>query len=459
MRLPAGLREQIEAAGLPLDRYGLFAAPLAGGAPLLSWQAGVPFALASTAKLVTSALALDLLGDAFRWQTAAHLTGPVHQGRLLGDLVIVGGGDATLTSEAVREWMQRLRSAGLQDVLGDIVLDRSAFRLAEEDHLGTPQPAPDRPHHLRPDALALDGGALHVALQEAGRGPPQLELTPPLAGSIRLVNAVARAPGCSASAQWRERPGSEELVVRGGWSPDCPDRDLRVAVLTPAELSRRAFGELWRQSGGRLQGRVREASAGPVPPWRLPDAQGRLPQPWSVQSSAALPELLLEMNKPSNNLIARHLMLSLAPQFPLQPATAAAAQARARSWLQAQGWAPAALSIDSGSGLSRTERGTPQVMVELLRRVMRGPQGHRLVASLPLAGVDGTLEHRLRGGAAQGRAWLKTGTLLDARALAGVVQARSGRWLAVALFANDAEAVAQATPALDACVEWLARHG
>jgi len=77
-----------------------------------------------------------------------------------------------------------------------------------------------------------------------------------------------------------------------------------------------------------------------------------------------------------------------------------------------------------------------------------------------VAGIDGTLEHRLHGGAAQGQAWLKTGTLLDARALAGYVRTRGGRQLAVALLANDPdpEAAARATPVLDACVEWLARH-
>jgi len=77
--------------------------------------------------------------------------------------------------------------------------------------------------------------------------------------------------------------------------------------------------------------------------------------------------------------------------------------------------------------------------------------------TLPIAGVDGTLEGRLRGGAAEGQAWLKTGTLLDTRALAGYVRTRSGQMMGVCLLANHAENVAAATPALDACVEWVAR--
>ncbi|HMY98751.1 MAG TPA: D-alanyl-D-alanine carboxypeptidase, partial [Burkholderiaceae bacterium] len=157
------------------------------------------------------------------------------------------------------------------------------------------------------------------------------------------------------------------------------------------------------------------------------------------------------------NLIARHLLLSLAPDFPQRPATLAAAQARVRAWLDGHGLDAQGLALDSGSGLSRADRGSARALVALLRGAALGPMAQELFASLPVAGVDGTLEHRLRGGAAQGQAWLKTGTLLDARSLAGYVRNRRGQLIAVALICNDAQA-AQATPALDACIEWLARR-
>ncbi len=459
--LPPALREQLVASGLAPEHYGLYAAPITGGAPLLAWQADQPFVLASTAKLVTSIAALELLGPDFRWRTEAHLTGPLRDGRLLGDLVIVGGGDATLSSVDVLAWMRRWRAEGLEEILGDIVLDRSRFRLSDDDHASTPTPAAERPHHVRPDALTLDGGTVQVSVQAGRRGQPRLEVTPPMGGALRQVNAVTRQGGCSAVAQWRERAGTEELHVSGAWSADCPARPLQIAPLNPAELSRRAVAELWRQAGGRLQGRVRELpQPGASTPWHPADPAGQAPPPWSEHRSATLAELLRGMNKVSHNLIARHLMLSLAPDFPSRPATLAGAQARVRQWLAARGLPAERLAVDSGSGLSRAERGSPRALTDLLRLTAQGPHARGLLTSLPVAGIDGTLEHRLHGGAAQGQAWLKTGTLLDARALAGYVRTRGGRQLAVALLANDPypEAAARATPVLDACVEWLARH-
>jgi D-alanyl-D-alanine carboxypeptidase/D-alanyl-D-alanine-endopeptidase (penicillin-binding protein 4) len=96
--------------------------------------------------------------------------------------------------------------------------------------------------------------------------------------------------------------------------------------------------------------------------------------------------------------------------------------------------------------------------VQLLVNQWRSKDARVFVDSLPIAGVDGTLARRMRGGAAAGRAFLKTGSLSDTRALAGYVNARSGRVYAVALLVNHAQA-ARATPTLDALIEWLVAHG
>lgn len=446
--LPEPLAERLNASGLPPERFALHAAPVEGGPARLSWQAGLSLPLASTAKLITAAAAQDLLGADFRWVTEAHLGGPLIEGRLLGDLILVGGGDASLSSADLFLWMRRWRQAGLHEILGDILIDRRRFRLDEQDHDGTPTPAVERPHHVRPDAFTLDAGALRVELQAGAAGEPHIEVSPPQGATLRLVRAVARS-GCGATLDFRPRPDVDELHVRGGWSRDCEPQSLQIAPLNPAELSRRAVGELWRQTGARLLGRVRD-----LDPARAP----ALGSPWSQHASAALPQLLRGMNKTSHNLMARQLMLSLAAGFPARPATLQAAQARVRQWLDAQALPAGPLTLDNGSGLSRTERGSPAALVALLQRRARSPGARDFIASLPVAGVDGTLEQRLRGGAAQGQAWLKTGTLLDTRALAGYVRSRSGRLHAVALLAHDPESAALATPALDACVEWLARQ-
>ena len=158
--------------------------------------------------------------------------------------------------------------------------------------------------------------------------------------------------------------------------------------------------------------------------------------------SPPLPQLLREINKTSDNLAARNLMLALSRGFPHKPATLAAAQARMREWLGRQGMAPDDVAIENGSGLSRAERAKPRAFVDLLAKAWSARQATSLIESLPVAGVDGTLEHRMTRGAATGQAHLKTGTLLDTRALAGYVFSRSGKVFAVTALVNHPDVAA-----------------
>jgi serine-type D-Ala-D-Ala carboxypeptidase/endopeptidase (penicillin-binding protein 4) len=192
--------------------------------------------------------------------------------------------------------------------------------------------------------------------------------------------------------------------------------------------------------------------------WPTHGTQGEFMLPWATHQSEPLALILREMNKHSNNVTARHLMLSLARGFPLHAASLPGAQASVQAWLRRQGLGDDDIAIDNGSGLSRTERGKPRAMVQLLRQAWVSRESRCFVDSLPVAGVDGTLERRMQHGAAAGRAYLKTGSLLDARALAGYVNGNSGKVYAVAALANHPQA-ARATPALDAMIEWVAKNG
>jgi D-alanyl-D-alanine carboxypeptidase/D-alanyl-D-alanine-endopeptidase (penicillin-binding protein 4) len=162
------------------------------------------------------------------------------------------------------------------------------------------------------------------------------------------------------------------------------------------------------------------------------------------------------MNKTSNNTAARSLLLSIAPAG--SGAGLPQAQGRVRAWLLAQGLGDGDIHIDEGSGQSRNERGKPRALVQLLCNEWRAKDSKAFIDSLPIAGVDGTLAGRMRKGSATGRAFLKTGTLSDTRALAGYVLGASGKVYAVSFMVNHPQA-ARATPALDAMVEWLAKNG
>lgn len=462
--MPWDLQRVLDATRLPASAFGIHIAPVdkKDRVPIVSLNADDAYQMASTTKVVTSLAALDLLGPGFRWRTQAFVDGPIHEGRLLGDLIILGGGDSRLSVDELQTWFRQMQAQGLREVWGDIVLDRFAFRLNETDHASTPLPTPDRPHHARPDALVLNEGVMRVSVQGYQQGPKihrsDITLQPGLTG-LRIVNEVTTGKGCNAQAFVDQREqGDSRLVVRGQWSAACGGREIAQLALPHGEYTLRAVGALWQDSGGRLKGRVRdrrELEGESVVPQRL---NGDALQPWSTWQSEPLPVLLRDMNKTSDNLAARHLMLSLTPGFPAEAATLPAARARIRAWLLAQGLLAGDIEVDNGSGLSRAEKAKPRAMVHLLRTAWNGKLASLLTESLPIAGVDGTLAGRMAEGPARGRAFLKTGTLSDTRALAGYVKAKSNRVYAVAAFVNHLD-IAPAPAALDAVIEWVVEHG
>ena len=459
--LPAPVVDAILASGLPPASFGLYAQEVVGERTLVALNEERPFTMASTTKVVTSLAALDLLGPFYRWRTSAFALGTLADGKLVGDLLIVGGGNAQLTSAELAAWFGRMREQGLREIEGDIVLDRFAFQLSRADHARTPQQSADQPRHVWPDAMTLDEGLLGVMVQPA-RGPRAAIALKPALSEVRLDNQVAMSGGCDASARWEPgRAGKADqatVVVRGSWGPACGSRMISFVPPPNSGYAARALPAMWAAAGGVLRGRVVAADAVPgVSPIPV-GADGEPVQPLSFHRSKPLPEMVRDINKVSDNVAARNLMLSLSPGFPARPATLAGAQKTVGMWLRDQGLADGDVQVENGSGLSHSERAKPRAMVQLLRKAWRAEQAQAFFESLPVAGVDGTLKNRLQGGRAMGHAYLKTGTLNDTRALAGYVYAASGKMYAVALMVNHAEAT-RGRAAMDAIIEWLARNG
>ncbi|HEX2542369.1 MAG TPA: D-alanyl-D-alanine carboxypeptidase [Caldimonas sp.] len=468
--VPAPVASILRVTGLPESSFGLHVRSVesADVPPLLALNAERPFLLASTTKLVTSLAALDVLGAEHRWQTSAHATGPVAGGRLAGDLVIRGGA-VGLTGHELRRWFAQMRDEGLQSIGGNIVLHDVAL-LHERDPKQLPATEEEREPDAPMDGRTYNQGKLLVRIGPSTGERAVVTLTPRPANVV-VVNDVFMGGGCAAWARWKRPdevgPGPAlQLWVRGRWSAECPAEDI-AHVASPADArfdptlgtaptlpiaAPTMVAELWSEAGGSLAGRVVERDHAPA------RRDGR----WSSELSTPVTEVLREMNKTSNNEAARSVLLSLAGDA-ATPArrrggVLPAAQERMRGWLRTQGLRDGDLTVVVGSGESRAERGKPQALVELLRKAWQGPHGQSFIDSLPIAGVDGTLVHRMTGEATRGRAFLKTGTLSDTRALAGYVRAQSGKVYAVTLIVSHAEAAA-ARPALDAIVAWIARSG
>jgi len=199
---------------------------------------------------------------------------------------------------------------------------------------------------------------------------------------------------------------------------------------------------VWSEAGGVLRGRVR---AGATP------AEATLLYRYE---SEPLANLVRDMNKFSNNVMARHIFLALSAEKTAGNGEIRASERLVRDWLKARGIAAPELALENGSGLSRDSRASAATIAAVLRNAWASPLMPELSSSFPLLAVDGTLKNRGIG-SASGRAHLKGGTLAGVQSQAGYVLDTRGRWWIVVMMVNHANANA-AQPALDALVEWVA---
>jgi len=443
--LPDSVATALRQAAIAPGSSAVVVAPLAPGGITIEANGSLPMNPASTMKLVTTYAALGLLGPAHTWRTEAFVTGALLGDALEGDLLIRGGGDPRLVIEDLWLLVQRIRGYGIRELRGDLVLDRSAFAPATHDS-GDFDGERFRPYNAGPDALLLNFNAVAIGfVPEPETKSARIIALPALAG-MRLPPAVKLADGpCN---DWRGRLQADfsdpmAPVFRGAFPLACGERVWHLSVLDHARFFGAAFAALWDSAGGSLRGRIRD---GVVPA----DAR-RI----AVQESAPLAEVIRDVNKFSNNVMARQVFLSLAMGLGRPPASSARAEAALRNWLESRGLAMPELVLENGSGLSRVERVSAASLARLLRHAYASPLMPELMASLPLVGVDGTLRKR---NVAAGSAHLKTGLLADVRALAGYLLAASGRRYVVVAIINHPNA-RDGQAAHDALLQWLYANG
>ena len=211
-------------------------------------------------------------------------------------------------------------------------------------------------------------------------------------------------------------------------------------------IVRAMFETYFREAGGRFAGGVKER--------RAPAGAS----PFAVLESPPLYDIVRDVNKLSNNVMARQIFLTLATTESATPATPARAAGTIRRWLAARKLKMPGLVLENGSGLSRLERNTAAGFNRLLIAADASSVREAFASSLAVAAVDGTVERRFRNGSVAGQALLKTGSLEGVRALAGYIIDPSGRRFTVVAIVNDRHAP-RAGPALDYLVQWVYRYG
>jgi len=406
-----------------------------------------PRSPASTIKVVTTFASLDSLGPAYTWHTQALLHGALVDGVLDGDLILKGGGDPYMTLERWWSFVSALRMKGLKSIRGDIVIDDTAYALAQED----PAAFDGRPHeayNAEPDALTVNFQSIEFRLapNPATRHVDIVAMPAPVNLTIdnQVGFALGRCRGAAARVDF-DVPSQDwdRVVFSGLLSRECTERTITRVLLKPASYAFGTFVELWRESGGEFTGSWR---IGATPP----DAQ-----PFVSFDSLTLAEVVRLTNKFSNNLMARQLLLTLGEERFGAPATVEKGTRALLEWARERGLSLPQMQIDNGSGLSRSTRISALEMASVLRAAYHSRFAPEFMASLPLAGIDGTLRSRMQTTPA-GMVRLKTGHLDGVTGVAGYVTTASGSTYVLVSYVNDPRGEYGAGDELHAAlVDWV----
>ena len=455
----ARFRQRVEAAltsnGAERGYWGALVVDAETGETLYALNADHYFKPASNVKLFTTTMALATLGSDFRVRSTIEAAGALDRaGRLRGDLVLVGRGDANLSNrvfpfakqgeragpadKVLAELADQVVARGVKQVRGDIVADDSYFALARfppgwtvDDTVWS--------YGAAVSAIAVNDNSLSLQVRPgAALGAPVRISWEPWPGPYTVRNeARTVAAGTEDAALELSRdPESRVFRLGGTLAADAPARSLSLAVPEPAELAAAQLKRLLEARGVRISGRSRARHAGDPAPVARASAPARAPSVVAEHLSPPLIEDVRLANKMSQNLHAE-LMLRVAAKEAAGAETLEQALKFAAQFRESIGLAAGDVLQSDGSGLSRNGLATPQSIAGVLLYAARQTWGEAFASTLPVAGEDGTMENRMKDSAAAGRVRAKTGTINNAVALSGYATSLGGQRLVFSLLGNN----------------------
>ncbi len=423
--LPVGVRALLNLRQVPAESLSIYVEDVESGEVVLDWMADEPRNPASTMKLLTTLVALDVLGPAYKWRTDVYALGSVNDGTLDGDLALKGYGDPFLVTERVWQLLRDIQHAGVSKITGDLLLDDSYFDVGEHDP-GAFDRQPLRAYNVAPNALLVNFKVVRYWFEPDGDAV-RVRLDPHL-DNLEIDNRLTIRPGACRGYQRgiavTMNDAKDEVTFSGRFPSGCNAYAMDRTVLSHNEFAWGVFDSMWKESGGQLGGTWRNTV--------LDDAL----EPLISFESSSLAETIASVNKHSNNVMARHLLYTLSAEVLGAPGTEPGGREVISEWLAEHRLDLPHLRLDNGAGLSREAQITASGMASLLRFAWRQPYMPEYLASMSLSGLDGTLSRRFRKSNLVGKAHLKTGSLDHVAAIAGYLQGRSGRRYAVVVMQN-----------------------
>lgn len=428
--LPNQVRSSLDNARIPADAMSLAVIPLEGQGLAQYVNADQEVNPASTMKLVTTYAALELLGPTYQWRTSLHGTGPIEDGVLHGDLVYRSSGDPKMTLERMWTLLRDLRAAGVREVRGDLVLQPADLRMPL-DAVPFPDDGndPSKPFLVEPDPLLTNLKVLTLS-SYGERGGVRIHLEPALPevtvdNQLKLLPPVSSCPWPNIAYSIQDQGYQARVTLTGALHQGCSVQRY-MSALDASTYTGSALRNLWKEMGGQINGVTRVE--------RSPAAGQQL----AFNDSPDLVSVIRDINKFSNNTMARQLFLSIGrnQRNASDIDDYRAAVRSINQWMDSKGLRPKGLVMENGSGLSRIERMTARDLAMLLEQAWKSPYAAEFIASMPLAAMDGTMRRRMTNTPVAGQAHIKTGSLRNVRAIAGITRDANGKSWAVAAIVN-----------------------
>ena len=448
--LPSEISKAVQQNGFDNKGIGLYVREVNSQEPTLAFQANQALNPASVIKLVTTAASLAQLGQGYQWTTEVWYTGTIAKDRLKGDLYLRGNGDPYLTPERFWRMLNRIAIFGIKHINGNVYFDNRYFDPGKIDYAAFDE-QPYRTYNVGPNAVLIGFQATEFHFDADDE---QVKITPfPMSPKLTINNKVKLVNGrCGA---WQKRLDIKPHIVQDGLQVDfegrysraCGKRTLYRRVSEVSDHYRHFFLPLWTQIGGTITGKVSE---------------GTLPKNALTvfdDASISMAEAVRLINKFSNNVMTRQVLLSLGARISGPPGTTEKGIDAVNTWLDQTGLNAPNLQLDNGAGLSRETRISAENLGRLLHYVYQQPYMPEFIASLPVAGYDGTMAHRFEGEAVHGRAHIKTGLLDFVQTMAGYVTSKSGKRYVLVMLHNHPRAHTKAAEKLqNEVIRWVYHH-
>lgn len=423
--LPDAVHDVLAYRKLPADSLSLYVENVATGEPVLIWNENEPRNPASVMKLLTTLVALDSLGPTYTWKTEVYLLGEVEAETLAGDLLLKGYGDPYLVAERLWQIVRSIRRAGIDRISGDLLLDDSYFDITGYDPAAFDN-QPLRAYNVAPNALMVNFKAVRYIFEpDIATSTVDLSLLPAL-DNLQVVNHLSLADGSCRGYQRgiiiTANEDVDQMIFSGRFPNGCRSYSMYRTALSHNEFAYGMFKALWLEGGGEFSGGWKNVVYSD-------DAE-----PFLSFDSLPLTDIITQVNKHSNNVMARQILLTLAAEEFGAPGVLENGRKAVNQWLDENGMDFEQLRLDNGSGLSRDSRITARQVAMLLRYAFDSPFMPEFMSSMSVSGLDGTLSRRFEDDPLTGMGHIKTGSLNDVTAIAGYLQSRSGtRYIVVSL--------------------------